>query len=373
MKKRYRKYINISESEKIADHVFISRMLMSAVAMLVCIFALCSTTYAYFTSTRTSSVATIEAADFKLKIRIGEQEFKIGEAYTYTCQSTEEDYYKFEFTAIGSASDGYCKVTIKDDPNGTYYTNQMKKDDVLILPIQVAEGIEITFEPSWGTSVVYAEGNQTYGVAADAEIKDEDMIVYSSAAVMLEEESENQEKQYFLHNIEEGETLESIAAFYKLTVEELCEYNDIPADTKLIPGEQIAIPRPKEEAKEKSTIEDGGFVAADTQAEGDETVQEETLAEGENNTESEKTTEDEMPTAGGNETGDEAEVPDETESGNEADNSAEGTPENGTDAADTTDGEEVQIPEKSENTEEQAVAEEVPVSQAEESEKIPAE
>lgn len=205
MKKVYREYFCIPEHGNIPEKVFYTRFSLSILTVFICLVALCSVSYAWFTETAGTEVAGVNAANYSVSVNRTTGEAQVaalssdnqfsGEPNSFSCDGAEEDTYKFRITADNgddTASTGYCRITV-ESPEGTevitqgpYYTAQIAKGESIDLNIVAAPGCEITFTPQWGTSTAgVQEASSTYSLrsrAAQQEVVtygDGDTIVHS--------------------------------------------------------------------------------------------------------------------------------------------------------------------------------------------------
>ncbi len=237
MKELYNKFLKITENEKITEQKFNIRILTSVFTIFLSIVMLCSTTLAFFTNNATTGIETMKSAEYGAAIIVekGQGENKTAETltdYSYICQ--DKDLYTFGVKAEGTASTGYIEITVTapGQPDITLIKVLEPNTEPPFKVILTADaGTKITFNPVWGTP------GENVELEDGAELTIE---LVNLSSVLIEEEIAT--PQFIMHTVEEGETLESIAEHYGLTIEELCEYNDIPADTILIAGSEIAIP-----------------------------------------------------------------------------------------------------------------------------------
>lgn len=123
------------------------------VILLLCAMAI--TAFAYYSFASTAVVENILAADYTLKITgQGNGDPDNG---VYVC--TDGETNSFALTASGTASTGYCTVTVGEN---VYTTAQIAPGETIVLSIRAEEGTAIRFDPSWGASEstdrVYGDG-----------------------------------------------------------------------------------------------------------------------------------------------------------------------------------------------------------------------
>ena len=230
MNKLYNKFLRLTENEKINEQKFIARMAVSVLSMLICVVMLCGTTYAYFTTTATSSVDIIRASTYFEEVEVEPiTALAIDGAGVYISRENAAEMHRFVLSAAGTAENGYFKIIV----NGTdiYCTDIVKPGEQFVLVFISNPGDTIEFEAIWGE----------FGKGEITGTQEEPFIIdIAGPDVLIEEEIAA--SQYTIHTVAEGETLQSIAELYGITVEEICEYNDILASMLISAGQQIAIP-----------------------------------------------------------------------------------------------------------------------------------
>ena len=151
------------KDEKITEKAFSQSLIISVVSILLCLVALCSMTYAWFTGSTSSGNNTLVSGSFDITVSVKAQDntlvtpidgkYKLtpGKKYTVTLEPTQTATVK-----------GYCIVNI----NG-----ESKKTDVIMdadmvddryteatAPFEFTietdkENTELTFESHWGVIV----------------------------------------------------------------------------------------------------------------------------------------------------------------------------------------------------------------------------
>lgn len=184
MKKVYKEFFCFPEHGNIPEKVFYTRFSLSILTIFICVVALCSVSYAWFTETSSTGVAEIKAAgNFPVSVTpvvaktravtaVEDKQYSYT-PYSYRCDNTESDEYRFNISASDSdsmPSTGYCRIDISA-PEGTeiitpapFYTAQIAKGESIELNIVAARGCKITFTPQWGTSTASVQQEiTTYG------------------------------------------------------------------------------------------------------------------------------------------------------------------------------------------------------------------
>ena len=133
---------------------------MSIAGILLCIVALCSMTYAWFTGGTANEGNTLVAGSFDLVVAVEDDE-----ARSLTVSPLEDGSYSatlpagtyrvtLTMTADTNVSKGYCLLTVNDE---TYRTNLISADGdnpfsfLLVLPQEAT----VCFKPAWGTPATW--------------------------------------------------------------------------------------------------------------------------------------------------------------------------------------------------------------------------
>lgn len=163
------------KDEKITEKAFSQSLIISVVSILLCIVALCSVTYAWFTGETSSSSNTLMAGSFDVVIAVSQIEDGIVTANNvevepdpanpskYIC-TLEKGTYEISLTLTpGSTVKGHCVVTIGDSEvqhtaaiigdNTANVDETDIKTDPFKFKITVTETTKVTLEPRWGTVV----------------------------------------------------------------------------------------------------------------------------------------------------------------------------------------------------------------------------
>ncbi len=143
----------------------LTRIVMTVIIMVMCLFAMSITAYAYFSHNVTSGISTIKAASFEANVSITITDSKsnpVATAKNGKMQTANLEAGKYEIKLTGgnsTAQKGFCVITIGDKK---YYTDQIGVDakknsdhaDVTFnLWLSAPTKIEVLSH--WGTSVYY--------------------------------------------------------------------------------------------------------------------------------------------------------------------------------------------------------------------------
>ena len=216
----------------ITEKMFQTRIMISVLCMIACMVAMLSSAFAWFTASVSSEMNVISSAHYSIKI-IEEGAGEIIESdngeYINYCGLKQEDNHVFTLTASGTALTGYCKVIITKELDSdlgeseyeinTYETAPIAQGEELTVCIQAAEGSKIEFIPVWG--------NPQNAVITFSLRKPNVFYINHSMTPHIE------------YLVLEGATLEALAEYYGVSVEDICTYNGI---SELVVGDVIKIP-----------------------------------------------------------------------------------------------------------------------------------
>lgn len=208
-KRLYREFFYVPKYTKLPERVFKTRIGLSVVTSLACCVIFCASTFAWFTSQRTSTVAPVTTGRYWTTVTTGDG---APVTATYTCPLATNDLHTFTITADGTATTGYCALTAD---GWTYRTVQLAPDESITLNVRAAQGTVITFSGCWGEDVSRAL-RCANGTTLDL--------------------SETPHAKY---TVPDGVTLEQLAEHYGVPADDILLYNGI---SDLTPGMEIKIP-----------------------------------------------------------------------------------------------------------------------------------
>lgn len=171
------------KDEKITEKAFSQSLIISVVSILLCLVALCSVTYAWFTGETTSGSNTLMSGSFDVTIAVSEVEDGVAttSAGTIDPVSITEGKYTYKFQpgtyeitlklTDTSTVKGHCVVTIGNGAeqhtdaiigdNSANVDESTTKTDPFTFKITVTEETTVTLEPRWGVvvnaDIAYAE------------------------------------------------------------------------------------------------------------------------------------------------------------------------------------------------------------------------
>lgn len=124
----------------------------SLIGVCLCAVCLYGTSWAWFTSTQSSSVANIRAATYSVTVTVKKDgvDTTVTEKGGEFTISLESGNYEITVTANGTADNGYCTVTLCGK---TYHTPQIKKDTPFTFTVSTQQKSDLTITPQWGSYV----------------------------------------------------------------------------------------------------------------------------------------------------------------------------------------------------------------------------
>lgn len=125
----------------------------SVISIFMCALCLCGTSWAWFTSTQTSSVANIQTATYSVSVAATAKKgdspvVKPGDNGAWTITLGSDNEYTIKLTASGTAKSGYCKIELGET---TYFTPQIAPNNDFTYTVKAYGGGELTITPQWGT------------------------------------------------------------------------------------------------------------------------------------------------------------------------------------------------------------------------------
>lgn len=198
--------LSIPDDKKISENSFKIRMAMSFIGIIACMTLMLSSAFALFYADVRSDNSTISGAYFAVSVS-NTQDGR------YTCPLASGDSHFFVITAEGTASSGYCMITIDGEK---YYTPRLTSGSSFDIEIIAVSGTDISFEGRWGTPSG-AEGTLCG-----------DRIEHSST-------------EFSTYTVQEGATLQALSDHYNVDVDDILAFNGI---SELALGAEIKIPYP---------------------------------------------------------------------------------------------------------------------------------
>lgn len=159
------------KDEKITEKAFSQSLIISVVSILLCIVALCSVTYAWFTGETTSGSNTLMSGSFDVKITVSKLEDGVASANAIEAESNNEGKYTYKLLpgtyeislalTEDSTVKGHCVVTIGNDTQhtdaiigaNTANVENAAMTDPFKFKITVTAETTVFLEPRWGVVV----------------------------------------------------------------------------------------------------------------------------------------------------------------------------------------------------------------------------
>lgn len=172
-----------SKQKKANDQNIIYMLLPSLLSIILCMFFMAGTTWAYFMASIPPSTHPIQAANFDISVEMNATENSSSilpkENGTYSLEASKT--YSVTLTAQGSAATGYCTIFLYMDGNTSsnkYYTDQIAHNESLTFVVKSDQNINCSFVPCWGT---YAG---TYDVSNGGYIRNISLYLKNSKRIL---------------------------------------------------------------------------------------------------------------------------------------------------------------------------------------------
>lgn len=204
----------IPDSAPLTERAFRAQMTLFVLAIFMCIAVMMASTLALFYDDVAAETTTIASAHYSITV----DQTQTG---TYRTPLAYEDTHTFIISAEGTATTGYCRITVGDEE---YFTAPIPQDTSLTMTIQAARDTVITFSPCWGSPpTTFGLRDMTCGTE----------ILHSQTP-------------HAVYTVEPTARLSEIAEYYGVPESDITVYN-IPADSAstvslLTAGAELKIP-----------------------------------------------------------------------------------------------------------------------------------
>ena len=150
--KKHKSDIYISDKTKLTEKAFKQSITISIIGILLCMVALCSVTWAWFSTEISSSPSDIRSAYCDVTVSVA-NENNILDPVDGKYNFVKNKAYRILITATGNAETAYCILNV-DGTN--YYTAQIPIGESIAFTVQFnnAETTEVEIIKCWGTSSV---------------------------------------------------------------------------------------------------------------------------------------------------------------------------------------------------------------------------
>lgn len=142
-----------SKQNKLTEKAFAQSITVSVISILLCLVALCSVTWAWFSEGVTSSSNTIKTGNCTVTVSVihDGEEFgpNAGTSGTYTFEAGKS--YQIKITSIGSAESSYCKLVIGGQDFYTEQVSTSEPNNTITFALTFDAQTEVEIITRWGT------------------------------------------------------------------------------------------------------------------------------------------------------------------------------------------------------------------------------
>lgn len=162
MNKLYNEFFRITKDEKIRDKVILTRLTFSVCVIVICLFAMSISAYAYFSHSFTTAPSVISSANFGINVSIENLdddtdtvEVRQVSAMTRSADLRAGCTYSITIERTGTSS-GYCTVSAENCEISKYFTEQIG-DNPITFTVTLTSDATVDFSANWGTSIYYLD------------------------------------------------------------------------------------------------------------------------------------------------------------------------------------------------------------------------
>jgi predicted ribosomally synthesized peptide with SipW-like signal peptide len=221
----------VPEHSKPTDKKIRRLLLPSFLGIILCMFLLAGTTWAWFSASVQTQPQTIAAANYDITVLIEDENSQPLEKTEKGYLLSENTEYTVTLTAKGTASSGgYCKV---EGGEKSLYTKQILPGDTLSFKFIPSVTANYTFTAMWGSYSGEPNITENCTIGQRMEVQ---------RVPEVSEPQQNSSGRKDVHIVQAEDSLWGIAAQYGTTVEKITAYNDIAQDAALQIGQEIKIP-----------------------------------------------------------------------------------------------------------------------------------
>ena len=142
-----------SKQNKLTEKGFTQSITVSVISILLCIIALCSVSWAWFSENVTSSLNTIKTGNCTVTVSVihDGEEFgpNAGTSGMYTFEASES--YQITITSTGSAESSYCKLVIGGQDFYTEQVSTSEPNNTISFTLAFDAPTEVEIITRWGT------------------------------------------------------------------------------------------------------------------------------------------------------------------------------------------------------------------------------
>ena len=142
-----------SKQETLTEKAFTQSIAVSGISILLCIVALCSVTWAWFSEGVTSSLNTIKTGNCTVTVSVMYDGVEIAPnsdaTGTYTFEAGKS--YQITITSTGSAESSYCKLVIGGQDFYTEQVSTSEPNNTITFALTFDAQTEVEIITHWGT------------------------------------------------------------------------------------------------------------------------------------------------------------------------------------------------------------------------------
>lgn len=215
----------------------LARAALMVIVTVICLAAMGTVAYAFFSYDITSGNNRIQAASLKAEIQITGMEAASldGEGYVALLYAGEEYAVTIRFAQDNSASTGF--VILNEEGSKECYHTQQLTGEAFTFYLTVQEDAQLRFRAHWGTSSYYG-----YKTQDEHYIKKEEHVTISADGATKAPPTAETESKERVHVVERGENLTVIAKKYNTTVDAIVARNKIANPDLIWSGQSLWIP-----------------------------------------------------------------------------------------------------------------------------------
>ena len=152
------------KDEKITEKAFSQSLIISVVSILLCLVALCSVTWAWFSKDVTSSSNTIKTGSCIVTVSVmnegSEMDPKADTECTYSFEANKS--YVIKITSNGSAESSYCKLIIGGQDFYTEQVSTSEPNNTISFTLAFDAPTEVEIITRWGTYLIPNDARNFY-------------------------------------------------------------------------------------------------------------------------------------------------------------------------------------------------------------------
>ena len=188
------------KNKKMTDKTFSQGMIISLVSVLLCIVALCSASYAWFSAKTSSGQNLLQGSSFALDVTVTDgagNELSVTDnqdgTLTYVLGAAGDYQVTLRMSAQATATKGYCGIVVGGEEKRT---SSISRDseigvDPFVFTLTATEnGTSVTFMPKWGIPATSNLSNGETWVLGNLEPTESPSENKSDADVEIEIENE---------------------------------------------------------------------------------------------------------------------------------------------------------------------------------------